>query len=331
MPDEQKPPRRTRLYALILMAVVAWGTVVATDDGSLKTLAMCTFTGDLAFEKVDGRAFEVDYYGMKYAGTLDNWVDSSVYFWGAHEKFVLHAMRDILAVTNPDGDGVAVDIGANVGTHTMYLAKHAKTVHAIEPWPTVLKRLVHHVDTNALTNVVVHPVGVAAEAGTLPFHVPPGWNLGWGSFSDSFAAEYDKGEGEVIDLPLVVGDTYLAQKGVSHVDLIKIDIEGYERPALQGFAQIMNRDQTSVLFEMNVRNEEGFHSEQELRATFPSGYEFYSIEPGPKLSWRIGERELVCKVDEGIYHIAAFDMDFSRDTRTLLALPPGVRERMKTL
>ena len=320
--------KKKRVFALAAITAVAWIAMLIHDDGGLKVLGGCLVRGALTVENFDGRKFQTDYYGMKYYGTMDNWIDQSVYLWGAHEKSMLHAMRDVLALTNPKSDAVSVDIGANVGTHTLFLAKHSATVHAIEPWPTVLVRLERHVTDNALPNVVIHPVGVAAKAGTLPFHVPPDWNMGRGSFSNSFAKA--RGSEGVIDLPLVVGDDYFADKQIAHVDLIKIDIEGYERPAMQGFRKIMERDRPAVFLELNVANEEGYHSEADLRGSFPDDYEFLEILDSSKMSWGLGgERFLVCTHDPGDYTLIPFDMSFAQDTRSLLAVPKDIYAKLE--
>lgn len=326
---EKQPTSRTRIYALAAAAVTAWTVLIASDPGGFVVMARCAVGDGFGYIERDGRPFTVDYFGHEYSGTLDNWIDMRVYLFGAYEKPVLFAMRDVLAATNPNGDGVVIDVGANVGTHTLFLVNHAQTVHAIEPWPPVLKQLSRTLEENDVQNAVLHPVGFAAEPGEMAYHVPPGYNRGWGSFSDSFSeVKYDGGEG-VMQLPLVVGDNYLASKGASHVDTIKIDIEGYEKPALQGLAQVMKRDRPTVFFELNVSNAEGFHSRDELLQTFPKNYRFFEVTTSPELEWRFGEnKHIFCGYESGNYQLSPFDFDMERDSRNLAAMPAEVAEQM---
>ena len=104
--------------------------------------------------------------------------------------------------------------------------------------------------------------------------------------------------------------------------MIKIDIEGYERPAFQGFLQTMKRDRPIAFFELNVTNEEGFHSEEELLSVFPEKYEFFEVKRGAEFGWTLpGNRMLLCADPEGGYTLRPFDMRFDEDGRNLVALP----------
>lgn len=305
-----------------ILALVGLVALVATDHGELRVLAQCIALGEgRRIVDADVKQFETEYFGYKYKGQTDNVVDWYVHAFGAWERPELQAMQEILAVANPEGDGVAVDVGANVGTHSLFLSRHAKTVHSVEPWPTVLVRLENVVRENAIENIVIHPVGVASEPGTMPFNVPPDFNLGMGSFSKSLAEDRDF-DGKVLDLPLVVADDYFSEKGVEHIDLIKIDIEGFEKPALQGFRKMLDRDRPLVFMELNVKNEEGFHSEQELRETFPLNYSFFEIHHPPQFDFRLpGGTLLTCGNEDGEYSLEPFGMTFDRDSRNLVAVP----------
>jgi FkbM family methyltransferase len=325
-----EPPRSRsrRTVVLAVIAVLAVAATVFADDGGNVRLARCLLTGDgFGTTVIDGKSFEADYFGHRYEGNVDNLIDIQIRLYGAYERPVLFAMRDVLAERRPDGDGVAVDVGANVGTHTLFLANHAETVHAFEPWPTVLKRLVATIEGNELKNVVVHPVGLAAEQGSLPFHVPPGFNLGWGSFSDTYAGQ--NYESDVIQLPLVRGDDYLIDKQVERIDVVKIDIEGYERPALEGMSKVLERDRPAVFFELNVLNDEGFHDEAQMRATFPEGYVFFEVATPPEFAWRLpGDRIVMCGHEAGEYRFVPFDHTYGVDGRNVVAMPGDLADKV---
>lgn len=309
------------LIALVMVGVLA-GFIVATDDGQLDTLAHCVTTGSFRHVPADLGAFEHEFRGLKYKGDPDNVIDFHVYAFGWYELHVLTAMRDLMAAKAGEGKGVYLDVGANVGTHVLFIAPHASHVHAIEPWPTILDRLAEHIDLNGLKNVTIHPVGYSDSQGELPFHVPPDYNLGFGSFSKSFADPKFEGGERVIQLPLVRGDDHLSGAGVERIDLVKIDIEGYERPAFEGLAETLRRDRPVAVFELNVVNEEGIHSEEELRGTFPKNYDFFEIVP--RKDWLLdlpGGGTVACGNDDGAYRLEPFDMRFDVDSRNLVAVP----------
>ena len=94
-------------------------------------------------------------------------IDANVYLLGSWATEELDFMKMVTEVTKGK-DTKVLDIGANVGTHSMFISVYAGEVHAIEPWPPVVERLRSFVETNGVTNVTVHPVGYAAENGVCP-------------------------------------------------------------------------------------------------------------------------------------------------------------------
>ena len=327
--DDRRKSRWLASGGLAVCLAVVAGLVVQ-DPGGSRVLAECLALGEGRFfgELPEGQ-FEVDYFGNSYIGTPDNMIDRHVFVMGGWERQMLAAMEDMLELTVPGG-GVVVDIGANVGTHSIYLSNHAERIHAIEPWPTVLHRLEGMLEASEIDNVVVHPVGFSEERGTLPFTLPPAGNLGAGSFSTSLADQRDFGE-KTIDLPLVVADDYLHASDVEHVDMVKIDIEGYEKGALRGMRQTLVRDRPVVFLELNVENEEGFHSEEELRSVFPARYVFFELEGPTEYMWEFGETVLACSNHAGRYRLRPLRMVFDRDGRNVVAMPAEVAERLDEL
>ncbi|GAB4569909.1 MAG: hypothetical protein Tsb0020_24360 [Haliangiales bacterium] len=248
--------------------------------------------------------FSVDFYGMSYHGNSDNLIDRHVLFFGAYEKDVLHLMRDLSQAV---GGGVFVDVGANTGLHSLYMSRHAREVHAFEPYEPVLARLRAAIARNHITNIVVHPVGLGDQAARVVFHKPPERNLG----SGSFVAEFQPGNEPAEDLEIVVGDAALAAAKVERVDLIKIDIEGYEQLALRGLRQTLERSRPVVIVEVtaNPDHDETFKSEAALRAAFPDRYQFLLV------------RQTARRGLSGEYQLLPYDFDMSVGQRMLVVYP----------
>lgn len=321
--------RPLALVGLVISALIVGGLVLTDPHGS-RLFAECMVLGKGRFVgQVPDQRFEVDYYGNTFIGTPDNVIDLSVYIMGAWEREMVSVMEDILELTDPGG-GVVVDIGANVGTHSIYMSDHAATVHAVEPWPTVLDRMSAMLEKSSIDNVVIHPVGFAPEEGTMPFTIPPADNLGMGSFSNSMAEHRKLGK-ETLELPLVVADEYLARKAVDHVDMVKIDIEGYEKGALLGMAKTLERDRPVIIIELNVENQEGFHSEEELRSAFPENYVFYELTAPTTYMWDFGSTTVACSNHAGRYQLEPFAMEFEVDGANLVALPQEVAGELSKL
>ena len=137
---------------------------------------------------------------------------------------------DFLRAQTPQG-GVFVDVGANVGTYAMVLAHHVGAggrVIAIEPHPVTHARLAFNRAASNFTQVSL----VAAAAGAADGEVmieTDGDNLG--------ASHIVSGEssGNAIKVPSLRLQRILGDAGLSHVDALKIDVEGYEDRVLTGF------------------------------------------------------------------------------------------------
>ncbi|MBR1123247.1 FkbM family methyltransferase [Bradyrhizobium lablabi] len=137
---------------------------------------------------------------------------------------------DFLRKHTPGG-GVFVDVGANVGTYAMPLARHVGergTVIAIEPHPVTHARLAFNNTASRFSQAKLVAAAVGESDGELMIETD-GDNLG--------ASHIVTGEasGKAIRVPSLRLQRILEQAGVTHVDALKIDIEGYEDRALIPF------------------------------------------------------------------------------------------------
>jgi FkbM family methyltransferase len=218
--------------------------------------------------------FTVEINGVRYEGNTGNYIDKSIFYYGAYEKPVLFFLRDIMTSAYSD-QGVFLDIGANTGQHSLFMSRHAKEIHAFEPWEPVLKRLRRHIEINRLNNIVIHPFGLGNENSKQPFYRPPDSNLGMGSFVKEFASTNSQ-EGI---LEIRGGDEVLEKAGVTSVALIKMDIEGYEKLALKGLERTLRRHRPIIEFELSAdpKSPVSIKSHEELLSLFPENYEFLTF------------------------------------------------------
>ena len=56
---------------------------------------------------------------------------------------------------NKNEKGIALDVGANIGIHTLYLSKYFKEVYAFEPQKEMFKQLKLNIDINDIENVKI--------------------------------------------------------------------------------------------------------------------------------------------------------------------------------
>ncbi len=137
---------------------------------------------------------------------------------------------DFLRGHTPAG-GVFVDVGANVGTYALALARHVGAngkVIAIEPHPVTHARLKFNRAASGFTHVTLVAAAAGPSDGELLIETD-GDNLG--------ASHIVTGEpaGNAIKVPSLRLLRILTEAGASHVDALKIDVEGYEDRVLTGF------------------------------------------------------------------------------------------------
>jgi FkbM family methyltransferase len=215
-------------------------------------------------------SFVVENYGFKYRGTTGNLIDDAVLVFGAWEKHVLFFLDDYTAATGTRA-AAFVDVGANTGQYTLFMAGRVKRVHAVEPFPPVLRNLRANLALNEFRNVTVHEVGLGEKPGTIPFFEPADANHGGGSFR----AEGHDGRGQTrsADLPVTTGDELL-KDAAEPIGTVKIDIEGFEEPALKGLRRTLEAHRPLVVVEVSTPPAGTVASFDHLKGLFPENYEF---------------------------------------------------------
>lgn len=134
--------------------------------------------------------------------------------------------------------GDAVDIGANIGNHSLYFSDLFQQVHAYEPNPYIFSLL--RINAALRHNIQAYNVG-CSDTETVGELLVPKTNMGAGSLSGS-ASE----ESLLIPVGLEPLDTLLSGHAVR---LIKIDVEGHELSVLKGARAIIERDRPIVIYE----------------------------------------------------------------------------------
>lgn len=136
------------------------------------------------------------------------------------------------AVGRREGEFVFVDIGANVGLYSLYLASRGNVrTLAIEPQPGILERLKFHLVANPSARVDVKPIALSDREGEAMLVL---------NDSDSGGTHLDKQNGraeagERIGVPCKPLMAVLAEAGITAIDALKIDVEGAEDIVLAPF------------------------------------------------------------------------------------------------
>src|SRR5690242_18117529 len=138
-------------------------------------------------------------------------------------------------------DAVFVDIGAHIGTHTVYALRTGRFARAIafEPEPRNARLLAKNLEINGLAHAAVIVAKAAgAMAGSAELHLHPR-NTGAHAIGEAPSVD---GTARLV-VPVVRVDDELERLGVEleNVALAWIDVEGYEPQVLDGLARVTAR------------------------------------------------------------------------------------------
>ncbi|HUL56525.1 MAG TPA: FkbM family methyltransferase [Usitatibacter sp.] len=170
----------------------------------------------------------------------------------------------LLAELCHPGD-VVMDIGANIGVHTMAFARRVGpggAVIAFEAQRLVFQSLCANVAINSLANVECHWAAVGARRGVLT--VP---ELAFDR-PNNFGGVSLAGAREGRPVPVVALDDFAA---IPRLRLVKVDVEGMEAEVIEGAAKLIARLRP-ILY---VENDRVDSSPRLIRMIAALGYDMY--------------------------------------------------------
>lgn len=210
--------------------------------------------------------FEIAFFGHRYRGDLANHSDWLVFCYGAAPSCELFLLRELAQAIRRRRPGPVnfFDVGANVGHHTLFMASHADSVYAFEPLPDLCRLIEEKITLNNLGNVSLHAVGLGSSAGAFKYFPGLGVNSGMGSFLVHENVDLNS----PLELPVEVGDSYFEHKQLPRIDLMKVDVEGFEPNVFNGLAKRIAGDRPPILTELSDWSRDGFGGEAGFRAHF---------------------------------------------------------------
>jgi len=165
--------------------------------------------------------------------------------FGRYEAEELDIVSAFLATHCSDSNNMtALDIGANIGNHSVYFASLFQDVFAFEPNPVTF----HLLQFNATLkdNIICRNLGLSYsdKDGVLIFNKQ---NIGGGTLNSKYSTNDDTNN---VDVKLVKLDNVSEIKD-KNIGLIKIDVEGHEINVLKGAAELIRSKKPVILFEQN--------------------------------------------------------------------------------
>ena len=212
--------------------------------------------------------------GGEILAPLDDYIGRAAFYVGDLDRKITWICKQIVN----KGDTV-IDIGANIGQVSVLLSKLVGSegkVYSFEPNPELCDCLYKVIERNKLSNVTLYPVALGKVEGNLTLRIPK-INQGKGSLVRHTKASSE--DVDIIDVPVQTLSNILENEQIKSIELIKIDVEGFEAEVFDGAEKVLkNICPKSILFEFNESQIEGTFAEQPIFQILGKyGYKFFSI------------------------------------------------------
>ena len=174
--------------------------------------------------------------------------------YGYQRLFSKDAFDDIKFLEHDQLVSTIFDVGANIGFVTYQFQKRfpSADIYAFEPNPYVFKKL----KNNYHKEVKIHPLqlGIGDINESLEFNINN--NSGTSSFlipNKYHRSHMAKRIKEQREVPVTTIDEFCKREKINHIDILKLDIEGYELKALLGANTLLSNQHIDIIYtEVNV-------------------------------------------------------------------------------
>ena len=181
--------------------------------------------------------------------------DDTYFQWATHHAKGMGEIHAVAAAVLPAGGrGIALDIGANIGMTAVILGALAPQgrVVAVEPSPATAARLRETLALNRLDGrVAVEQAAVSAAPGHAEFHFDAGHSAG-SKLVNAGTMDLATLASPPVRVPVTTVDALVATHGLDRVDLVKVDVEGFEGDVLDGAAATIARHRPAFILEFNA-------------------------------------------------------------------------------
>lgn len=192
------------------------------------------------FFRKKGRLFDDFQERKQMVVFADDYVSDKVLSSGIYEKLQLDLIFEWLKTKEGVFNSTVLDIGANIGNHSLYFSDYFFKCISFEPNPRTFSLL--ELNSRLVDNVIPVNIGLSDEKGTAPLYTSFR-NIGGASLSDEWNATVDR----VCDIKLDRVDDILDKD--EKIGFIKMDVEGHEWFALKGAENVIRDNKPIIIFE----------------------------------------------------------------------------------
>ena len=140
---------------------------------------------------------------------------------------------------------IAVDVGANIGTHALFFSTITDRVLAFEPNLPVSLVCQANALAAGTDKIEVFNIALSDRSGTASLFAPRGGNFGWASL------EISNPDRTPVSVRVERGDDFILPRIAANerIVLVKIDVEGHEPNVFRGISGVLRQHKPVIIFE----------------------------------------------------------------------------------
>ena len=187
-------------------------------------------------------------HGVTWDLDLREGIDLTIFALGAFERDTLRALETLVR-----SGATVLDVGANIGAHTLHLARLAGEngrVIAFEPTDFAMAKLRAnlHANPELEKRVEVHQAFLVATPGApIDAAVASSWPVDGTAADDALMGSRAM---NVSGAQAMTVDAVIAASGDPDVQLIKMDVDGHELEVLEGAQLLLERRRPIIVMEL---------------------------------------------------------------------------------
>lgn len=174
--------------------------------------------------------------------TADNYIEWTLLSTGTYEDEINKLIRISLKPGN-----IALDIGANIGLQSIRMAQCVGInghVYSFEPLNYLQNKFNKNAGLNRFENITLFPFALSDQSGETSYSIDEHiWNQG------TFNLNSKNSGGNAQQIIIKVADELSEIQSLSRLDLVKIDVEGFEFQVLKGLKNTLKKHRPRIIFE----------------------------------------------------------------------------------
>lgn len=196
--------------------------------------------------------------------------------FGIYEENLLNAIMSFLKdMVNLKKFDLILDVGANIGNHSLYFSNFSKQVFSYEPNPNTFELL--KFNTKNLSSINIYNIGISNKNEN-KFLNESNFNIGDSAIVSSDEKEDIEKNNKILHEISCMKLDDLEHLSDEKISMIKIDVEQHEYEVMDGASKLIDKNQPVLIFEHNIETSK----KQTLKINKfikEKGYVIYLIKP----------------------------------------------------